>query len=73
MEKYDNDKNRKIPIWQKYTMTIKEASDYFGIGEKKLRRLIDDHPDQAFSVTNGVKVLIKRRAFETFLDSVSAI
>ena len=27
-----------IPVWEKYTLTIEEASKYFRIGENKLRR-----------------------------------
>ena len=33
-------KNVDIPVWEKYTLTIEEASVYFRIGEKKLRRLV---------------------------------
>lgn len=25
----------EIPIWEKYTLTIREAAEYFHIGEKK--------------------------------------
>lgn len=31
--------NMNVPIWEKYTLTIEEASKYFRIGENKLRRL----------------------------------
>ena len=31
--------NNDIPVWEKYTLTIEEASQYFRIGENKLRRL----------------------------------
>ncbi len=31
--------NNDVPIWEKYTLTIEEASKYFRIGENKLRRL----------------------------------
>ena len=31
--------NNDIPVWEKYTLTIEEASKYFRIGENKLRRL----------------------------------
>ena len=30
--------NNDIPVWEKYTLTIEEASKYFRIGENKLRR-----------------------------------
>lgn len=28
--------NNDVPIWEKYTLTIEEASKYFRIGENKL-------------------------------------
>ena len=33
-----------IPIWEKYTLTIEEASRYFRIGENKLRRPAEENP-----------------------------
>ena len=30
--------NTDVPIWEKYTLTVEEASKYFRIGEKKLRK-----------------------------------
>lgn len=35
--------NTDVPIWEKYTLTIEEASKYFRIGEKKLRKLAEDY------------------------------
>ena len=29
--------NNDIPVWEKYTLTIEEASRYFRIGENKLK------------------------------------
>ena len=37
--------NNDIPIWEKYTLTIEEASKYFRIGENKLRRLAEENKD----------------------------
>ena len=28
--------NDNVPIWEKYTLTIEEAAQYFQIGENKL-------------------------------------
>ena len=36
--------NNDVPIWEKYTLTIEEASKYFRIGENKLRRLAEEKP-----------------------------
>lgn len=67
-------KTLKVPVWKKYSLTIAEATEYFGIGEKVLRRFLKEHPNEDFLIYNGVKVLIKREAFEKYLDQyVNAI
>ena len=43
------------------------------IGEKKLRQIASENLDSGFVIQNGVKVLIKRKRFETFLEELSAI
>lgn len=68
----DNTENR-VPIWEKYSLTIDEASQYFGIGEKKLRKIVSDNPDAEYLLFNGVKTLFKRKKFEQFIDCVSTI
>lgn len=62
---------KEIPIWEKYTLTIAEASRYFNIGEKKLRNIVTTNSELV--VTNGVKTLIKRKRFEEFIDNTSSI
>lgn len=62
-----------IPIWGKYTLTIEEASKYFRIGEKKLRKLADDNPDASWIIMNGNRLQIKRRQFEKVIDSLEVI
>ena len=64
---------KKVPLWEKYTLTLSEASEYFNIGEKKMRKLVAENMDSGFVIQNGVKVLIKRKRFEAFLDDLSAI
>lgn len=66
-------KENKVPLWKKYTLTITEASEYFNIGEKKLRQLIQENDTADFILNNGVKVLIKRIKFEQFIDAVSCL
>ena len=62
------DKDMKLPWWQKYTLTIEEAAQYFGIGETTLRRFINEHKDASFIIQNGTKTLIKKTVFEKYLD-----
>ena len=62
-----------VQIKDKFCLTIDEASEYFNIGEKKLRQIASENLDSGFVIQNGVKVLIKRKRFETFLEELSAI
>lgn len=60
-----------IPLSEKYNLTVPEASQYFNIGQDKLRKILDDNPD--FIMMNGVKVLVKRKKFEKYLDEIFSI
>ena len=62
---------REIPLSEKYNLTVPEASQYFNIGQDKLRRILEDNPE--FVIMNGVKVLVKRRKFEKYLDEMFSI
>ena len=62
-----------IPIWQKYTLSIEEASRYFRIGEKKLRRLAEENPDTNWLIMNGNRLQIKRKQFEKVIDELEVI
>ncbi len=61
-----------IPMTEKYTLSIKEAAAYFGIGIKKMRRLAEDHTD-TFAVLSGNRYFIIRTKFEEFLQETSTI
>lgn len=62
-----------IPIWQKYTLSIEEASRYFRIGEKKLRRLAEENPNAKWLIMNGNRLQIKRKQFEKVIDELEVI
>lgn len=62
-----------VPIWEKYTLTIEEAAQYFQIGENKLRRLLEENPDDVYVLTNGNRKQIKRRLFEEYIDRIPVI
>lgn len=62
-----------VPLCEKYSLSIAEAVAYFGIGEKKLRKLIDENQHAKWFIQNGVKYLVKRELFEKFLDEVTTI
>ena len=60
-------------VWEKYTLTIEEASKYFRIGENKLRRLAEENKDAGWLIMNGNRIQIKRRQFEKVIDKLDAI
>jgi len=64
--------NTNIPISEKYTLSIKEASAYFSIGVKKMRRLAEENVGR-FSVYSGNRYLIIRTKFEAFINESSAV
>lgn len=61
-----------VPIWEKANLNLEEAAAYFGIGINKLRDMTNEN-NCPFVLRNGNKRLIKRRAFERFLDSSYSI
>lgn len=63
----------KIPFWEKYTLTIEEAAQYFRIGENKLRRIISENQTAEFILWNGNRPQIKRKLFEKYIDNLTII
>lgn len=63
----------EIPLWQKYTLSVEEASKYFRIGQTKLRRLINEDEDADFVLWNGNRPQIKRKQFEESVDKLNVI
>ncbi len=65
--------NTDVPIWEKYTLTIEEASKYFRIGEKKFRKLAEENIDAGWVIVNGNRIQIKRKQFEKIIDTLDEI
>lgn len=62
-----------ITLNEKYCLTVAEASQYFGIGEKKLRAIISNNLNADYLLCNGKKYLIKRKLFEQYIDGAYSI
>lgn len=62
----------KIPVNEKYAISIDEAARYFTIGTKKLRRLAEENIGR-FSLYSGNRYLIIRSKFEEFLQNTTSI
>lgn len=65
--------NPMVPVWEKYTLSIEEAAQYFRVGEKKLRRLAEENPPPKWALMNGTRLQIKRKIFEKVLDDLYSI
>ena len=66
-------RTNEIPYWEKYMLTLREAAEYFHIGEKKMRQIVDDNLDANFLLESGHRIMIKRKLFEEYLDRASVI
>ena len=65
--------NADVPVWEKYTLTIEEASKYFRIGENKLRKLAEESLNSGWVIMNGNRIQIKRKKFEKIIDDIDII
>ena len=52
---------KEVPIWEKTALTIEEAAAYSNIGQCKIRELV------------GRKQLLKRKAFERYIEQAYSI
>ena len=66
---FHHNQNKKSDRYDnKFSLSIKQATDYFGIGEKKIRNMAT-YLDGIF-VKNGNKILVIREKFEAYLQSI---
>ena len=63
----------EVPVWQKYTLSIEEAAEYFRIGQKRLRCLAGENPEADFLLFIGNRVQIKRKLFEKYIDAANVV
>ena len=69
----DKPEKNEVPIWERYTLTIEEAAEYFRIGRARLRQLVHENPDADFLLMVGNRMQIKRKQFEKYIDKASVI
>ena len=58
----------KIP--EKFILSIREAALYFGMGEKKIRRLAEDNEGD-FALYNGNRYLVIRPLMEQYFKELA--
>lgn len=57
----------EVPIWQKMTLSIREAAAYSNIGINKIDTMLRT-PNCPFVLFVGTKKLVKRQAFEEYIS-----
>lgn len=62
---------KKLPIEERYVLTVEEASQYFTIGINKLREFINNNREADYLEWQGRNVFIRRKAFEQYLDRLT--
>ena len=63
--------NNKVELNHKLHLTLKEASEYTGIGINRLREISNEY--QYLVLFVGTKRLLKRKELETFLENLNSI
>lgn len=58
----------QIPWWDKYTLSVQEAAEYFGFSDKKVRKIIKENEKEKFILWNGGRPRIKKKLFEKYVD-----
>lgn len=61
-----------VPVWEKCTLTVEEATAYTGIGKHKLCELSDE-PNCQFVLWVGSKRLFKRKKLDEFLEKSQSV
>lgn len=58
---------------EKFLLSITEASNLFGIGQHRLRKMMDEDYNCKYHLTLGRVIKIKRKPFEEYINTVQQI
>ena len=67
-----NQQDKFLPIDRKMLLSIRKAAEYSNIGINKIDEMLKQ-PNCPFVLYVGTKKLVKRKAFEEFIESKVAI
>ena len=67
-----NPKVERVPIYQKMTLTIREAAEYSNIGINKIDAMLKQ-PGCPFVLFIGTRKLVKRKEFEKYISEKAVI
>ena len=63
----------QIPIAEKAVLSLNEAAAYSNIGIHKLQQICNTDAGKKFAFKNGNRNMIKRKAFDAWLEKVEQI
>ena len=63
---------KTIPIWEKVTLTVEEASEYSNIGINRISNMLNEI-NCPFVLRVGNKRLVKRKEFERYIEKNNEI
>ncbi|MBR1842772.1 MAG: hypothetical protein IJ788_05800 [Oscillospiraceae bacterium] len=69
----ENNNRIDVRLSEKYLLTVKEAASYFGIGEHRIRDIVDDNPEKMIGIFCGNKKLINRKRMEEYIDNLHVV
>ena len=73
IRKEDDRQSIDIPVWKKYALTIKEASNYYNISEFKLKEFLQTDVGRRYALKVANRLLVKRALFEQYLESIETM
>lgn len=62
-----------LNVKEKYCISVDEAAAYSGIGENRLRDIIQDNPELPFIIWKDEQVVIHRKKFESWVMTLNHI
>ena len=66
--------NKKtVALDSKILLTIKEASELFGIGQHRLREIVQEDYGNKYHLMLGRTIKIKRKPLENYIEQVAEI
>ncbi|MCF0135061.1 MAG: hypothetical protein HUJ69_01395 [Lachnospiraceae bacterium] len=66
----ENCRRNSLALGEKYMLTVQEASAYFSIGVKNMRRMAESN-DGGYALLMGNKYMIVRHKFEAYIDELT--
>ena len=67
-----DEKREAVPLWERATLSLEEASAYTGIGVNKLRSMSDEK-NCDYLLWVGNKRMLKRKKLDEFLERAYSI